>query len=154
MKYLLDSNIIIYYLNGDIDIYKFIEKYKSISAISLITYYEVLNYNFSEKEELLVKKFLNEFEILSVSKNIINKALENRKSKKIKMADNFILATAQIFGLEIVTRNIKDFSTFTDKLLNPFLQFLHSLTVWERGRKKPSNKKYTNWEISKTKNSS
>jgi len=121
MKYLLDSNIIIYYLNGDIDIYNFVEKYKSISAISLITYYEVLNYDFSEKEELLIKEFLNEFEILSVSKNIIDKALKNRKSKKIKMADNFILATAQIFGLEIVTRNIKDFSSFTDKLLNPFI---------------------------------
>jgi len=120
MKYLLDSNIIIYYLNGDRDIYNFVEKHKSVSALSLITYYEVLNYDFSEKEELLVREFLNEFEILSVSKNIINKALENRKSKKIKMADNFILATAQIFELEIVTRNIKDFSSFTDKLLNPF----------------------------------
>ena len=120
MKYLLDSNIIIYYLNGDRDIYNFVEKHKSVSALSLITYYEVLNYDFSEKEELLVREFLNEFEILSVSKNIINKALENRKSKKIKMADNFILATAQIFGLEIVTRNIKDFSCFTDRLFNPF----------------------------------
>jgi predicted nucleic acid-binding protein len=120
MKYLLDSNIIIYYLNGDRDIYDFIEKHKSISAISLITYYEVLNYDFSEQEELLVREFLDEFEVLSVSRNIINKALKNRKSKKIKMADNFILATAQIFGLDIVTRNIKDFSFFTDKLLNPF----------------------------------
>ena len=120
MKYLLDSNIIIYYLNGDKDIYDFIEKYKTISAISLITYYEVLNYNFSKEEEQIVRSFLDEFEVLSVSKNIINKALENRKIKKIKMADNFILATAQIFGLDIVTRNIKDFSSFTDRLLNPF----------------------------------
>jgi len=120
MKYLLDSNIIIYYLNGDKNIYDFIERHKAISTISLITYYEVLNYDFSEEEELLVKEFLDGFEVLSVSKNIINKALENRKSKKIKMADNFILATAQIFGLTIVTRNSKDFSSFTDKLLNPF----------------------------------
>ena len=105
---------------SDRDIYDFIEKHKSISAISLITYYEVLNYDFSEQEELLVREFLDEFEVLSVSRNIINKALKNRKSKKIKMADNFILATAQIFGLDIVTRNIKDFSFFTDKLLNPF----------------------------------
>jgi len=120
MKYLLDSNIIIYYLNGDKNIYDFIEKNKSISSISLITYYEVLNYNFSEEEALLVRAFLDEFEILSVSKNIINKALENRAVKKIKMADNFILATAQIFGLDIVTRNTKDFASFTDKLLNPF----------------------------------
>ena len=51
---------------------------------------------------------------------IINKALENRKSKKIKMADNFILATAQIFGLKIVTRNVKDFSSFINGLINPF----------------------------------
>jgi len=120
MKYLLDSNIIIYYLNGDKNIYNFVEKYKSVSAISLISYYEVLNYNFSEEEELLVREFLDGFEVLSVSKNIINKALKNRKHKKIKMADNFILATAQIFELNIVTRNSKDFSPFTDKLLNPF----------------------------------
>ncbi len=120
MKYLLDSNIIIYYLNGDKSIYDFIEKYKTISAIYLITYYEVLNYNFSKEEEQIVRNFLDEFEVLSVSKNIINKALENRKIKKIKMADNFILATAQIFGLDIVTKNIKDFSSFTNRLLNPF----------------------------------
>jgi len=120
MKYLLDSNIIIYYLNGDIAIYDFVEENKSISAISLITYYEVLNYNFSEEEERLVREFLDGFEVLAVSKNIINKALENRKSKKIKMADNFILATAQIFSLDIVTRNTKDFLSFTNRLINPF----------------------------------
>ena len=120
MKYLLDSNIIIYYLNGDKKIYDFIEKNRVVSAISLITYYEVLNYDFSEEEELVVRDFLDEFEVLNVSKNIINQALENRKSKKIKMADNFILATAQIFELKIVTRNVKDFSSFIDGLVNPF----------------------------------
>ena len=120
MKYLLDSNIIIYYLNGDENIRSFIEKNRYISSISIITYYEVLNYDFSEEEELVVRNFLDDFEVLSVSKNIINKALENRKVKKIKMADNFILATAQIFSLDIVTRNIKDFSSFTNRILNPF----------------------------------
>jgi len=120
MKYLLDSNIIIYYLNGDENIRSFIEQNRSISSISLITYYEVLNYNFSEEEELMVRSFLDGFEVLAVSKNIINKALENRKVKKIKMADNFILATAQIFSLDIVTRNIKDFSYFTNRTFNPF----------------------------------
>ncbi len=120
MKYLLDSNIIIYYLNGEKKVYDFVERYKAVSAISLISYCEVLNYDFSKEDELLVREFLDEFEILSVSKNIINKALSNRKSKKIKMADNFILATAQIFDLKIVTRNSKDFSFFTNNLLNPF----------------------------------
>lgn len=120
MKYLLDSNIIIYYLNGNANIRSFIEENTSISAISIITYYEVLNYDFSPQEEIIVRDFLDGFEVLSISKNIINKALTNRKVKKIKMADNFILATAQIFDLNIVTRNTKDFSSFTDKVLNPF----------------------------------
>ncbi len=120
MKYLLDSNIIIYYLNGNQSIHQFIEKYKSVSSISLITYYEVLNYNFSEEEEKIVKDFLEKFEIITVSKNIIHKSIENRKQKKIKMADNFILSTAQLFGMTLVTRNSKDFLFFTDALLNPF----------------------------------
>ena len=47
MKYLLDSNIIIYYLNGEKKVYDFVERYKAVSAISLISYYEVLNYDFS-----------------------------------------------------------------------------------------------------------
>lgn len=120
MKYLLDSNIIIYYLNGDNNIRPFIEENSSVSAISIITYYEVLNYDFSADEESIVRDFLDGFEILSISKNIINKALTNRKVKKIKMADNFILATAQIFDLDIVTRNTKDFTSFTNKVFNPF----------------------------------
>ena len=120
MKYLLDSNIIIYYLNGDENIHSFIAKNRDISAISIITYYEVLNYDFSVDEELVVRDFLDGFEVLSISKNIINKALENRKVKKIKMADNFILATAQIFSLDIVTRNTKDFLSFSNGIVNPF----------------------------------
>jgi len=120
VKYLLDSNIIIYYLNGDENIHSFMGKYGSISVISFITYYEVLNYGFSKEEELMVRKFLDSFEILLISKNIVNKALENRKLKKIKMADNFILATAQTYGLDIVTRNAKDFTFFTENLINPF----------------------------------
>ena len=51
MKYLLDSNIIIYYLNGNENIRSFIEENHSVSAISIITYYEVLNYDFTTEEE-------------------------------------------------------------------------------------------------------
>jgi len=112
MRYLLDSNIIIYYLNGDESIYAFLNRYKKMSSISLITYYEVLNFDFDPEEGKIIKEFLDSFEVLNISKNIINKALENRKIKKIKMADNFILATAQLHNLELITRNIKDFQSF------------------------------------------
>lgn len=120
MKYLLDSNIIIYYLNGDENIHFFIKENHHICAISFISYYEVLTYDFSHEEELAVRKFLDGFEILFISKNIVNKAIENRKIKKIKIADNFILATAQAYSLDIVTRNTKDFTSFTKNIINPF----------------------------------
>ena len=120
MRYLIDSNIIIYYLNGYIEAKKFIENYLEVSAISLITYYEVLNYDFSENEEIVVKRFLEQFTILPLSKEIVEQSLKNRKYKKIKMADNFILATAQIYNLQIVTKNSKDFIYFRDDIIEPF----------------------------------
>ena len=61
MKYLIDSNIIIYYLNGEKEAKYFIDKNIMQSAISLITYYEVLNFDFSPKEEEIVKSFLKSF---------------------------------------------------------------------------------------------
>ena len=120
MKYLIDSNIIIYYLNGEKIVQDFLEKNKSVSALSLISYYEILNFNFNKEEELIIRKFLDSFQIISISSNIIDKALENRQDKKIKMADNFILATSQLFGLTLVTRNTKDFNTFDIQIYNPF----------------------------------
>ena len=119
MKYLLDTNIIIYYLENNQVVYDFVWRYKKVSAISIIVYYEVLNYPFTQKQETLVRAFLENFEIIGLSHEIIDKALQNRKEKKIKMADNFILATAQVHGLQLVTNNSKDFDHFTD-IVNPF----------------------------------
>ena len=121
MQYLIDSNIIIYYLNGDEKIYTFLENTIEKSAISIINYYEVLNYQFSPEEEQIVKQFLERFTLLPLSKEIIGQALLNRKIKKIKMADNFILSTAQKFNLKIVTRNTKDFDAFTVDTFNPLV---------------------------------
>jgi len=120
MKYLIDSNIIIYYLNGEKIVQDFLEKNKSSCTLSLISYYEILNFNFTQEEESIIKDFLNSFEIIGISKNIIHQSLKNRKYKKIKMGDNFILSTSQLFGLTLVTRNTKDFDIFNIAICNPF----------------------------------
>ncbi len=90
------------------------------SCISLITYYKVLNFDFSPKDEELVKDFLKKFTILPLSEDIIEQSLKNRKRRKIKMADNFILSTAQTYNLQIVTKNVKDFIYFCSNLVEPF----------------------------------
>jgi len=121
VKYLLDTNIIIYYLEGHQKTYDFVRKHKEVSAISIIVYYEVLNYPFTQEQEILVKDFLNIFEVIGLSSEVVNSALRNRKEKKIKMADNFILATVQVHGLQLVTNNEKDFEYFLE-IVNPMVQ--------------------------------
>jgi len=121
-KYLVDSNIIIYHLNDESIATKFLQKNISISAISQLTFLEVLSFDFSEKEEQNVINLLEKFTIIDTSKNIALQAIKNRKRKKIKLADNIIAATTQISKLTLVTRNTKDFNQIDIKILNPFLK--------------------------------
>ena len=95
MKYLLDSNIIIYHLNNIPQATEFISKNK-------------------------VEKFLNIFHIYEIDISIVKKALNNLNSKKIKIADNLISATAQINNLILVTRNVADYSKIDIEILDIF----------------------------------
>jgi len=120
MRYLVDSNIIIYHLNDEEIATKFIfENFENI-AISQINYIEVLSYPFDEESEVLVKELLESFEIIDIDSHISKQAIKNRKVAKIKIADNIIASTAIIYNLVLVTRNIKDFKNLNLNLFNPF----------------------------------
>jgi len=120
MRYLVDSNIIIYHLNREPVATDFLAKEYRHIAISQITFIEVLSFSFSDKEESDVRKLLNTFKIIDIDTAISNQAIENRKQKKIKVPDNIILSTAMVHGLTLVTKNTKDFNAFDIKLLDPF----------------------------------
>ncbi len=121
MKYLIDSNIFIYHLNGEDIASSFLQNHQFYSAISRITYIEVLSFYFdSIEQENDVKKLLAQFELLELNQEIADQALSNRKRKKIKMADNIIAATAQLYDLILVSRNINDFKALDITILNPF----------------------------------
>ena len=120
MKYLVDSNIIIYHLNKNPIATNFLSKnYKEI-AISQITFIEVLSFNFTEEEEQNIRELLSNFDIIDVNKDISNQAIKNRKLKKIKIPDNIIASTSVVNGLILVTRNIKDFKVLDIEVYNPF----------------------------------
>lgn len=117
---LVDTNIIIYYLNGDMNAYYFLEKHQGRMAVSLVTVTEVLSYPFDEISLNNVNEFLrNEFEWLSFSEQIAFKSAEIRRHKKMKTADAMIAGTALIYGLKLATRNIKDFKHLPIILENP-----------------------------------
>lgn len=122
MKYLLDSNIIIYHLNGDKIATDFIMRNMSRCAISQITYVEVLSFEFNEDEFEEVKEFLDFFNVFDINKAMAIQCLKNRKIRKIKIPDNFIASTAQVNDLVLVTRNTDDFQGLDVKLLNIFIK--------------------------------
>ena len=120
MKYLVDSNIIIYHLNNEPIATKFLSQNYQNIAISQITYVEVLSFPFSQEEEKDVKKLLSKFIIIDINQSISNQAIQNRKIKKNKLPDNLIASTAMLNGLILVTRNIKDFKALDIEVLNIF----------------------------------
>lgn len=119
-EYLVDSNIIIYHLNGEDTATNFLRENIGRLYISRLTFIEVLSFDFNYEEQIIVTEFLRKFEILDTNDEIALKSLENRKIRKIKLADNIIASTAQIHQLTLVTRNTKDFYNLDIKVLNIF----------------------------------
>ncbi len=79
-----------------------------------------MSFSFSDEDQKNVIALLESFPILDTSEGIALQCLVNRKSRKIKIADNIIGATAQVNELILVTRNTKDFNALDIELLNIF----------------------------------
>jgi predicted nucleic acid-binding protein len=121
MKYLVDSNIIIYHLNNESLATEFLLNNANQCAISQITYIEVLSFSFTPEQERDVKNLLERFKMIDVNKEIAIQATMNRKIKKIKIPDNIIASTAQVNNLILVTRNSLDFNALDVQILDIFV---------------------------------
>jgi predicted nucleic acid-binding protein len=105
---LLDTNILIDHLNGIAKATKEIRR-SSQAAISVITWIEVMTGAATAEEEVLLKSFLANFQSLPLTDAVAERAALNRREKRLKMPDAIILATAELSGRDLVTRNVKDF---------------------------------------------
>ena len=115
-KALLDSNVIIDAVRKLIDFEKSIFQYRHV-YISLITYIEVLGYNFKdENEKVMISQILGMFEIINPDIEIADLTISYRKIKKIKVPDAIILATARKLNAKLLTRNITDFANVDNKV--------------------------------------
>ena len=108
-KALLDSNVIIYLSKGLIEIDKILTTYNWL-YISIITYMEVLGFQFETREEKeLIEELLNQFEIIHLDLEIAKKVITIRQKKRIKLPDVIIYATAEVNKLDLITYNDADF---------------------------------------------
>jgi predicted nucleic acid-binding protein len=119
--YLIDTNIIIYYLEGEQAAISFLRAHRGKLAISSITWMETLSYPFTADEEQVVRAFLQEFRLIDVSCSVMELSVENRRKKKMKLPDAIIAASAVHHDFILVTRNLKDFKGIAVKTLDPFL---------------------------------
>jgi len=102
---LLDSNIVIYLSQKKLSINEIFEENTSYS-ISLVTYMEILSYNFpTQEEEQFVRKLLSLFQIIDISKTIAQEVILLKKVRKIKLPDAIIVATALVENSTLYTND-------------------------------------------------
>lgn len=110
-KAVLDSNLLIFLSKGIIDREKLQSKYDEF-CVSIITYMEVYAYNFpDETQKDLLDEIFNNLEIIEINKEIADQAIIYRKNttKKIKLPDAIILASAKYVNADLLTDDWKDF---------------------------------------------
>lgn len=126
VNYLWDTNTVIYYLQQQfpLNAEKFIDGIllRNQPCISAITEIELLCWKSpTEKDKQVLIKFIDDALVLELERPINLKTAEIRKLHKIKLPDAIIAATAQVYGLVLITRNVTDFKDIAGlELIDPF----------------------------------
>lgn len=118
MRALLDTNILIDFLNGIEAARRELARYGS-PAISVITWIEVL-VGAKPATEADTRRFLAGFEHIGVTPEIADRAVALRKAERMRVPDAIILATAQTQNILLVTRDTKQFSADAPGIRVPY----------------------------------
>ncbi len=124
-RYILDTNTVIYFCNGSLpkraNAFLQDEVDKGI-YISVITEIETLGYPLStEYESMINEGFIDGSIIIELTRDVVEKTIEIKKARRIKLADAIIAATALVHDMTLISRNDSDFKRIPDlKYLNPF----------------------------------
>ena len=101
-RIVLDTNIILYFLGGDINVSQFFEDYDPV--ISFVPELELLSApEISQNEKLLIKDLLKDLTVVKYTDDHKDDILKIRTQKKLKLPDAIIAALATTLGLLLVT---------------------------------------------------
>ena len=108
---LLDSNIVIGYLNGDDTVVSTLNKWREsglLMFVSVITVSEVMSLKSLTKQELSkIEIFLDNFITISIESSIAKLAAELRRTYGVGLPDALIIASAMKYNIPIATRDKK-----------------------------------------------
>ena len=126
IKYLWDTNTAIYYLQQQFPpgAEKFIDDLikDEQPVISAITEIELLCWKTATEEDLeLLNNFINDAFVIELEQAIKIKTAGLRKNHNIKLPDAIIAATALVYDLTLLSRNVADFTNINGlKIINPW----------------------------------
>jgi predicted nucleic acid-binding protein len=108
---ILDSNTIIFATREKIDVQELFSRYGQFYA-SVVTYIEVYAYDFQDlSEKDIADEIFASLEIIEVNQEIADQTIIYRKNKtkKIKLPDAIILASAKYVNADLLTDDWDDF---------------------------------------------
>jgi predicted nucleic acid-binding protein len=112
--YLLDTNILIYYFNGEPAVETIVNQILDGSSVGYycpLTWVELLCYpDLSESEIQRMKAFLRALTAVDLTEPVLDQAAELRRTDRIPLADALIAACALQIGCCLVSRNVRDFN--------------------------------------------
>ena len=122
--YLIDTNIIIYFLNGSLsdNARAFLKNILLSNPVtSFVSQIEALAYpDITSSEEARAVELLGSFRIIWMDEAILRETVNVRKKHKLKFADSLIAATALTNDFTLFTANTQDFRKVNGlKLLHP-----------------------------------
>lgn len=100
MNYLFDTNVVLYFLEDKIH-RAFNDA--DVIAVSFISEIELLGKEVNEEEKKALQLFLEQVEIVGIDDEIKKKTIEIRKSRKLKIPDAIIVATAEVNNAVLLT---------------------------------------------------
>jgi len=106
---LLDTNIILYFLNGDETLIDLLET--NSLFVSIISEMELLGYNgLNSEEKSKTELFLNECTVINIDQQIKERTITTRRLNRLKLPDAIIFATSSVLNIPLLTAD-QDFKS-------------------------------------------
>jgi len=118
---LLDSDIVIYSTKEGNDTLRRFLADRSL-GVSIVTYVEVLGFHqITKNDKTELEEFFEITKVIPMSAEIAETAVSLKQSRKMKLGDSLIAATALVEGCKLLTNNVRDFNWIDAlTLINPF----------------------------------
>jgi predicted nucleic acid-binding protein len=108
MRVVADTNILIDYLLGVLPARAELARYAGVS-VSHVTWMEVMAGARPGDDERRTRAFLRRFDVHPIDDAIAERAVQLRRTHRVRLPDAIIWATARELGQMLVTRNTKGF---------------------------------------------